>query len=155
MRLGVHMVKLCHEKMRILRSILHPSKKNWTSSRKKLNLPPLENLEHPDKKLNSLGIISIPWKILKTSEKYQHSPSKKIPIYKKNVIQQPRKVSTIMKKPQPLHLKNFQLPWSNLKYSPHEKISIPPLQKQFKTLPEKSQTPWKILTPFLLPAKIA
>ena len=27
-RLGVHMVKLCHEKMRILRSILPPSKKN-------------------------------------------------------------------------------------------------------------------------------
>ena len=33
---------------------------------------------------------------------------------------------------------------------PHEKISIPPLQKQFKTLPEKSQSPWKILTPFPL-----
>ena len=39
--------------MRILRSIL-PPQKNWTSSRKKLNLPPLENLEHPDKKLNSI-----------------------------------------------------------------------------------------------------
>ena len=25
-------------------------------------LPPSENLDHPDKKLNSLGIILIPWK---------------------------------------------------------------------------------------------
>ena len=66
-RLGVYMVKLCHKKMWILRSILPPPKKNWTSSRKKLNLPPLGNLEHPDKKLNSLGIILIPWKNLKVS----------------------------------------------------------------------------------------
>ena len=109
--------------MRILRSVLLPPKKTWTSSRKKLNLPPLENLEHPDKKLNSLGIILIPWKNLKTSVKYQHSPSKKIPIYKKNVIQQPRKVSTIMKKPQPLHLKNSQSLQKSL--TPSEKFSTP------------------------------
>ena len=49
-RLGVYMVKLCHEKMLILRCILPP--KNQTSSRKKLTSHPLENLEHPDKKLN-------------------------------------------------------------------------------------------------------
>ena len=110
--------------MRILRSVLPPPKKKiWTSSRKKLNLPPLENLEHPDKKLNSLGIILIPWKNLKTSEKYQHSPSKKIPIYKKNVIQQPRKVSTIMRKPQPLHLKYSQALQKSL--TPSEKFSTP------------------------------
>ena len=35
----------------------------------------------------------------------------------------------------------FQLPWSNLKNSPHEKIPIPPLQKQLKINP-----PWKIST---------
>ena len=40
-RLEVYMVKLCHEKMLILRCTL-------------------ENLEHPDKKLNSLGITLIP-----------------------------------------------------------------------------------------------
>ena len=49
--LGVHMVKLCHEKILLLRCILP-----------KINLlpTPLKNLEHPDKKLNSLGIILIP-----------------------------------------------------------------------------------------------
>ena len=51
--------KLCHKKMRILRSIF-PRKKIEPPPEKKLNLPPLENLEHPDKKLNSLGIILIP-----------------------------------------------------------------------------------------------
>ena len=54
--------------------------------KKKLTSHPLKNLEHPDKKLNSLGIILIPWKKLKPLEKYQHSPSQKIPIYKKSVI---------------------------------------------------------------------
>ena len=44
------MVKLCHEKMLILRCMLPPPKKK----------PPPENLEYPDKKLNSLGIILIP-----------------------------------------------------------------------------------------------
>ena len=59
-RLGVYMVKLCHKKMRILRSILPPPKKKLNLLQKKLHLPLLENLEHPDKKLNSLGIILIP-----------------------------------------------------------------------------------------------
>ena len=53
---------------------------------KKITSHPLENLEHPDKKLNSLGIILIPWENIKPIEKYQPSPSKKIPIYKKNII---------------------------------------------------------------------
>ena len=60
-RLGVYMVKLCHENMLILRCILPPPKKKIESSpEKKIDLPPLENLEHPDKELNSLGIILIP-----------------------------------------------------------------------------------------------
>ena len=49
---------------------MYPSKINWTSH-------PLENFEHPDKKLNSLGIILIPWENLNPTEKYQPSPSKK------------------------------------------------------------------------------
>ena len=57
--LGVSMVKLCHEKMIILRCIL-PLKKLNLIQKKKLTSHPLENLEHPDKKLNSLGIILIP-----------------------------------------------------------------------------------------------
>ena len=49
-----------------------------------------------------------------------------------------------MKKPQLLHLKNSQSLQKtlNLKNFLHEKISIPPLQiEQFKTLPEKKQSP--------------
>ena len=72
--------------MLILRCILSSPKKIEPPPEKNLTSHPLENLEHPDKKLNSLGIILIPWKNLKPLEKYQHSPSKKIPIYKKNVI---------------------------------------------------------------------
>ena len=44
------MVKLCHEKMLILRCMLPPPPKK--------NEPLPENLEYPDKKLNSLGIIN-------------------------------------------------------------------------------------------------
>ena len=40
------MVKLCHEKMLILRCMLPPPPKKKE--------PPPENLEYPDKKLNSL-----------------------------------------------------------------------------------------------------
>ena len=36
-RLGVHMVKLCHEKMRILRSILPPPQKKLNLLQKKKN----------------------------------------------------------------------------------------------------------------------
>ena len=57
-RLGVYMVKLCHEKNANLK--MYPSKINRTFSRKKLTSHPLENLGHPDKKLNSLGMILIP-----------------------------------------------------------------------------------------------
>ena len=57
-RLGEYMVKLCHEKMIILRCIL--SKTTEPPPEKKLTSHPLENLEHPDKKINSLGIILIP-----------------------------------------------------------------------------------------------
>ena len=57
-RLGVYMVKICYEKMLTLE--MYPSKINSTSSRKKLTSHPLENFEHPDKKLNSLGIMLIP-----------------------------------------------------------------------------------------------
>ena len=48
---SIYMVKLCHEKMLILRCIMLPSQKK--------NEPPPEYLENPDKKLNSLGIILI------------------------------------------------------------------------------------------------
>ena len=41
------MVKLCHEKVLILRCMLPPPPP-------KKNEPPPENLEYPDKKLNSL-----------------------------------------------------------------------------------------------------
>ena len=61
-RLGVYMVKLCHEKMLILKCILPPPPKKKIEPRpeKKLTSHPLENLEHLDKKLNSLRIILIP-----------------------------------------------------------------------------------------------
>ena len=53
-RIEVYMVKLCHEKMLILRCIIPP--KNRTFSRKKnLTSHPLENLEHPDKKTQLTG----------------------------------------------------------------------------------------------------
>ena len=55
------MVKLCHEKMLILRCILPPPKKKIEPPpEKNLTSHPLENLKHPNKKLNSLGIILIP-----------------------------------------------------------------------------------------------
>ena len=79
------MVKLCHEKMLILGCIF--LKKTEPPPEKNLTSYPLENLEHPDKKFNSLGIILIPGEnLIKPLEKYQPSPSKKIPIYKKNII---------------------------------------------------------------------
>ena len=54
-RFGVCMIKLCHERMLILRCILPPKKLNYLQ--KKVNPPPpTKNLEHPDKKLKSLGI---------------------------------------------------------------------------------------------------
>ena len=59
--LGVYMVKLCHGTMLILRCILSPPKKKLNLlQKKKLTYHPLENHKHPDKKLNSLGIILIP-----------------------------------------------------------------------------------------------
>ena len=56
--LGVYMEKLCHKKMLILRYFL--LKNPEPQPEKNLTPHPLENLEHPDKKLNSLGIILIP-----------------------------------------------------------------------------------------------
>ena len=111
--------------MLILRCILPPPpKKNKPRPEKNLTSHPLENLEHPDKKLNSLGIILIPWKNLKPLEIYQHSPSKKIPIYKKNVIfNNPEKAQPSWKKTQPLHLKNSQSLQKSL--TPSEKFSTP------------------------------
>ena len=109
--------------MRILRSILPPSKKIKPPPEKKLNLPPLENLEHPDKKLNSLGIILIPWKNLKTSEKYQHAPSKKFQSTRKTSFSNPEKSLPSWKKPQPLHLKKSQSLQNSL--TPTEKFSTP------------------------------
>ena len=53
-RLGVYMVKLCHEKMRILRSILPPQKK--------IEPPPENNLtSHPWKISNTLTRNSTHW----------------------------------------------------------------------------------------------
>ena len=56
-RFGICMIKLCHERMLILRCILPPSQK-MNYLQKKVNPPShhLKNLEHPDKKLKSLGI---------------------------------------------------------------------------------------------------
>ena len=44
---------------------------------KKLTSHPLENLEHPGKKINSLGMLLIPWENLKPLETYQPTPPKK------------------------------------------------------------------------------
>ena len=68
----MHMVKLCHEKMLILRCILPAKKLNHLQ--KKINPYPLIKLERPDKKLYALGIILIPYENLKLLEKYQPSP---------------------------------------------------------------------------------
>ena len=66
--------------------------------------PPSENLDHPDKKLNSLGIILIPWKNI--------MPPEKIPIYKNN--NSPiEKVSTT------------QSQWNNLNLLPLKNFSPP------------------------------
>ena len=55
-RFGVCMIKLRHERMLILRCILPPQKKTEILPEKKLAPHHLKNLEHPDKKLKSLGI---------------------------------------------------------------------------------------------------
>ena len=95
--------------MLILRCILSPEKLNLIQ-KKYLTSHLLENLEHPDKKLNSLGIILILWKNLKPLEKYQHSPSKKILIYKKNVIfNNPEKCQPSWKSLNPYTWKIFNL----------------------------------------------
>ena len=55
-RFEVCMIKLCHERMLLLRCIPSPKKLNYLQ---KKNYPPghhLKNLEHTDKKLKSLGI---------------------------------------------------------------------------------------------------
>ena len=77
---SIHSKVFRHEKMIILRCILqikpeHPPEK--------LNLQPLKNLEHPDKKLNSLGIILIPLKKTKASGKI--SASNKINLQEKHL----------------------------------------------------------------------
>ena len=93
--------------MLILRCILPP--KTELPPEKKLPPPPghhLKSLEHPDKKLKSLG-ISYPMRNLKLLEKYQPSPSP--PSKKENLNLQENektsllvKVSTTLKLPQPL-----------------------------------------------------
>ena len=86
------MVRLCHEKMRILRSILPPPKKKIEPPpEKKLNLPPLENLEHPDKKHNSLGIILIPEKTLGLRKNISIPPPKKFQSTRKTSFSNPEK----------------------------------------------------------------
>ena len=115
--------------------MMYPSKINWTSSRKKIGSHTLENLEHPDKKLNSLGIILIPWWNLKPIEKYQPSPSKK--------SQSTRKTSFIVK-----------VSTTQKSLNHHEKASTPtleiflispkilnPLCKFFNSLEVTSRTP--------------
>ena len=76
--------------MRILRSIL-PTKKKLNLLQKKLNLPPLENLEHPDKKLNSLGIILIPWKTLRLRKNISIPHPKKFQSTRKTSFSNPEK----------------------------------------------------------------
>ena len=80
---------------------MYPPQKTRTTSRKKITPHRLKVLEHPDKKLNSLEIILIPWENLKPLDKYQPSPTPK-----KNPNLQEKtsllvKVSTTLKKPQP------------------------------------------------------
>ena len=58
MHLGVYMAKLCHEKNAIFK--MYPPQKTEHPPEKKLTFHPLKNLEHPDKKLYSMGIILIP-----------------------------------------------------------------------------------------------
>ena len=99
---------------------MYPPKKTEPPPEKNLTFHPLENLEHSEKKLNSLGIILIPCKNLKPLEKYQPSPSKNIILCKSfNHSEKP----PIMKKPQPLHLKNSQSLQKSL--TPSEKLSTP------------------------------
>ena len=102
-----------------------PPEKLNLIQKKNLTSHPLENLEHSDKKLNSLGIILIPRVNLKLLGKYLLSPPKKIP--KKNIIpcksfNHPEK-PLIMKNPQPLHLKNSLSLQKSL--TPSEKFSTP------------------------------
>ena len=75
------MVKLCHEKMLIFRCIF--CHKTESPPEKNLTLPP-EKIQHPDKKLNSQGIILISWKDLKPPEKYQPPTLKKSQSTRKN-----------------------------------------------------------------------
>ena len=66
-RFGVYIVKLCHEKMLILRCVL--PQKNLNHPQKKINPYPLIKLERPDKKFYSMGIILIPYENLKVMAK--------------------------------------------------------------------------------------
>ena len=59
------MVKLSWENANFKMYSPPPQKKLNFLQKKKLTAHPLENLEHPDKELKSLGIILIPWKNLK------------------------------------------------------------------------------------------
>ena len=55
-RFGVYMIKLRHERMLILRCILLRKKLNYLQKKLTPAGHHQQNLEHPDKKLKSLGI---------------------------------------------------------------------------------------------------
>ena len=78
------MVKLCHEKMLILRCILPHKKLNLLQ--KKVNLPPLGKSRAPRQETQLTGNNFNPLKKPEASGKISASPLQKIPIYKKNVI---------------------------------------------------------------------
>ena len=132
-------------------------------SPKKLNYLQKKNLEHPDKKLKSMGnweylnpmrnLISY-WKNislppLSKKKRKSQSTRKRKNITPRKSFDHPKIASTIMKKPQTPHLKilNFSINLNSIgkdfnsfevtrpiKPSPHEKISIPDNLTPFRKL---------------------
>ena len=120
-RFGVCMIKLCHERMLILRCILPPPlPKNELPPEKKLTpQPPPEKSRTSWQETQVTGNILIPWETLSFWKNISLPP----PAIKKRKSQSTRKrknitpcksfnhpkiASTIMKKPQTPHLKSSQ-----------------------------------------------
>ena len=124
-RLGVYMVKLCHEKMLILKCILPPPRKKKLNLFQKIKLTsyPLENLEHPDKKLNSLGIILIPWKTFSLWKNISIPPQKKFQSTRKTSLSTTQKSLNHHEKASTPILEKFSISPKTL--NPSEKFSTP------------------------------
>ena len=109
MHLGIYMEKLCHKKMLILRCILPPTKKKIEPPpEKKINLPPPGKSLTPWQETQLTGNNFNPLKTLSLWKNISIPLLKNSNLQEKRHFKQPRKVPTIMKKRQPLHLKNFQ-----------------------------------------------